>query len=49
MLLKFLPAILLFLPIIPKIILDKIQPSTSNLLNLHIYHCYKQHNITFLT
>ena len=38
-----------FLPIIPKIILDKNQPSTLNLLNLHIYHSYKEHNITFLT
>ena len=53
MLLKF-PIILssnsfIFLSIIPKIILDKNQPSTLNLLNLHIYHSYKEHNIAFLT
>ena len=50
MLLKFplfFPAILLFLPIIPKIILDKNQPSTLNLLNLHIY-IKTQHNISYL-
>ena len=37
-----------FLPIIPKIILDKYQPSTLNLLNLHIYPSYKEHNIIII-